>query len=68
MHDQQMISLSDEIVRDKGMGPMAVDATLAIEDFFARNSHRQCLAVFRFTEWAAQYGGLYMLKIGNGNA
>jgi hypothetical protein len=38
MHDQQMISLGDEIVRDKGMGPMAVDATLAIEDFFHQSA------------------------------
>lgn len=34
MHDQEVIALGDEIVRDKRMGPMAVDATLAIEDFF----------------------------------
>lgn len=34
MHDQEVIALGDEIVRHKGVGPVAVDAALAIEDFF----------------------------------
>lgn len=33
MHYKKMIALRDELVRDVGMGPVAVDAALAVDDF-----------------------------------